>query len=218
MTRRGSQEVRGHGVRALLSRHADVRRLKKRRFPSRHGNRLWSSSWVLMDYLKASGIPKRSRVIDVGCGWGLAGIFCAKHYGAYVIGVDADADVFPFLSLHARVNRVKIEPRKSGFTRITAKTLYGFDYLIGADICFWDALVRPIRNLILRALRAGVKGVFIADPGRTPFEAMAESILAGREGYVLDWKTDEPRPLRGRILSVENGSGRRVPHHYGDAG
>ncbi|MCF8061159.1 MAG: methyltransferase domain-containing protein [Deltaproteobacteria bacterium] len=205
MKRKARQEFQAHGVRALLSRHPAVRRLKRERFPTQHGNRFWSSSWVLMDYLGRSGLPPACRVIDVGCGWGLAGIFCASRYGARVTAVDADPDVFPFLRLHAGVNRVDIATLRSDFTRITTRTLREVDYLIGADICFWDSLVRPIHNLILRALRAGVKGVLIADPGRSPFEAVGESVLSRREGEVLTWTTSRPRTMHGRILRLGDG-------------
>ncbi len=202
MKGRHRKEYSAHGVRALLSRHPAVRRLKKDRFPTQHGNRFWSSSWVLMDYLGRRGLPRGARVMDVGCGWGLAGIYCAKRYGARVTGVDADADVFPFLRLHAEANRVDIGVLRRDFDRITSRTLRDYDYLIGADICFWDSLVRPIRNLIIRAFRAGIRGVFIADPGRSPFEAVGESVLGRHSGEILSWTTKRPRTIHGRILRV----------------
>ena len=43
-----------------------------------------------MDYLGCQGLPEGVKVLEVGCGWGLAGIFCAKHFRAVVTGVDAD--------------------------------------------------------------------------------------------------------------------------------
>jgi predicted nicotinamide N-methyase len=184
--------------------------LKRERFPTRHGNRFWSSSWVLMDYLDRLGLPEDCRVMDVGCGWGLAGIYCARRYGSRVTAVDADPDVFPFLRLHAEANRVSIATLRSDFARITAATLGEIDYLIGADICFWDSLVRPVQNLILRALRAGVRGVLIADPGRSPFEAVGTSVLSRREGEMLSWTTRRPRTIHGRILRVGDGPARRA--------
>ena len=205
MKRKAKREFQAHGVRALLSRHPAIRRLKRERFPTRHGNRFWSSSWVLMDYLGRSGLPRGCRVMDVGCGWGLAGIYCARRYGARVTAVDADPDVFSFLRLHADVNRVSIATLRSDFARITTAALREIDYLIGADICFWDSLVRPIHNLILRSFRAGVKGVLIADPGRSPFEAVGDSVLSRREGEVLSWTTSRPRTMHGRILRVGDG-------------
>lgn len=202
MAERSRKAVESYGVQVLLSRHSNVRRLKRKMTPTRHGNRLWSSSWLLMDYLTKTGLSSGVRVLDVGCGWGLAGIFCAKRFQATVTGVDADPDVFPFLQLHAHVNGVEIHTLRREFTRVTTETLRGFDLLIGADICFWDELVRPLRNLVLRALRAGVQGALIADPGRPPFEAVGEHFVGDRKGEILDWEVQRPRTIRGQILRV----------------
>ena len=209
MTERSRKTVESYGVRVLLAGHSNVRRLKRKTMPTRHGNRPWSSSWLLMDYLAKAGLASGARVLDVGCGWGLAGIFCAKRFQASVTGVDADPDVFPFLQLHAQVNGVEIHTLRREFTRVTTETLRGFDLLIGTDICFWDELVRPLRNLVLRALRAGVRGALIADPGRPPFEAVGEHFVDARKGEVLDWEVKEPRAIRGQILRV--GSAPRLP-------
>jgi len=201
------KEFMAHGIRVLLSQHPDVRRLKRESIPIMHGNKIWSSSWLLMDYLTREGLPGGSRVLEAGCGWGLAGIYCAKRHQARVTGVDADGDVFPYLRLHAEINGVEIHELRRDFTRITTAFLRGFDALIAADVCFWDELVPPIRNLVLRALRAGVKMVLIADPGRPPFEAVAETILKKRDGEAMEWSTNHPRRIRGRILKIENGPG-----------
>lgn len=196
--------VKAYGVHVLLSRHSNIRRLKRRSTPTRHGNRLWSSSWLLMDYLEKAGLSSGVRVLDVGCGWGLAGIFCAKRFHASVTGVDADPDVFPFLDLHASVNRVEIHTVHREFSRITTETLRGFDLLIGADVCFWEELVRPLKNLVLRALRAGVRGALIADPGRPPFEDVGKHFVAAGKGEILEWEVKQPRPSRGQILRIGN--------------
>ncbi len=47
--------------------------------------------------------------MEVGCGWGLLSIYCAKNFQAQLTGVDADKNVFPFLKLHAKANGVKIK-------------------------------------------------------------------------------------------------------------
>lgn len=158
--------------------------------------------------------------MDVGCGWGLAGIYCAKAFDARVVAVDADPDVFPFLDLHSEVNRVEVAALRRDFTRITTRALEEVDWLIGADICFWDSLVRPLGNLIRRAFRAGVQGVIIADPGRSPFEALGEAALLRFDGEVLSWKTHVPRPLHGRILRLGDNGLRPVsePDTGGPAG
>ena len=197
-------KIRSHGLVALLASHPEVRKLKRHHAPSVHGNKFWKSSWVLIDYFSRRGLPPGVRVMEVGCGWGLASIYCAKKHGAKVTGVDVDPEVFPYLKLHAAINEVQISTMKSGFAGLTGKHLRKFDVIVGTDICFWDSLVDPLVKLIRRALRAGVRLILIADPGRSPFEQMGEYFVAKRNGQIQDWTAQRPHRSEGRILKIEN--------------
>jgi predicted nicotinamide N-methyase len=170
--------------------------------PSVHGNRVWKSTWLLIDYLNRKGLPEGARVMEVGCGWGLAGIYCAKRQGATVTAVDTDSEILPYLHLHADVNQVEITTLKKDFIRLKVRDFSQTDVLIGADICFWDSLVHPLRRLILRALRAGVQQVLISDPGRSPFEQLGDYFVDKRNGRVFDWTAQRPRRSQGRILKI----------------
>jgi predicted nicotinamide N-methyase len=200
--RRRKKYRQAYGVRLLLSQHPEIRKLKRFNAPSVHGNRLWKSTWLLMDYLHRRGLPEDVRVMEVGCGWGLLGIYCAKKHGAKVISVDVDPEVLPYLKLHAKVNEVDITTMRKDFDGLRTKHLQEVDVLIGADVCFWDNLVKPLKNLILRALRAKVKQVLISDPGRPPFEEVAEYFISKRGGEILDWTAQRPRRSEGRILKI----------------
>jgi predicted nicotinamide N-methyase len=157
---------------------------------------------MLMDFFKRRGLPEGVRVMEVGCGWGLAGIYCAKKHGAKVTGVDVDPEVFPYLRLHAEINRVEIATIKKSFGGLTARDLKGFDVLIGADICFWDSMVFSMKRLINRALRTGVRMVLIADPGRPTFDKLGEYFTEKGRGEILDWTAQRPRRIQGRILKI----------------
>ncbi len=196
------KETRAYGLRILLSSHPAIRRLKRNNIPTSHGNRFWTSSWLLMDYFRREGLREGSRVMEIGCGWGLLGIYCAKRHGALVTGVDIDPDVFPFLRLHADINRVKISFIKKSFEGLRLKNLINTDILMGADICFWDDMVTPLRRLIRRALDAGVGLVLIADPIRSPFEELCKYFVGKRGGELLDWNVSRPRRIRGQILRI----------------
>jgi predicted nicotinamide N-methyase len=141
--------------------------------------------------------------MEVGCGWGLAGIYCALKHRARVTGVDIDPDVFPFFELHAEINGVDVNARYQSFGGLTQAHLKGIDVILGADICFWDNMVLPLKRLLGRALRANVKLILIADPGREPFETLGE--YAAKKGYgeVKDWTARRPRKIRGRILIIQ---------------
>ena len=157
---------------------------------------------MLMDFLVRQKIPPGLRIMDVGCGWGLLGTYCAKKLGADVTSVDSDPEVFPFLDLHAEINKVEITTMKRGLGGLTVGDLRGFDVLVGADVCFWDNLALTLKRLINRALRAGVRMLLIADPGRQPFCDLGEYYSKTRGVESLKWGIRSPRKMEGRILKI----------------
>ena len=195
-------ERQAYGITVLKAAHLDVRKIRKDHEPEIHGNKFWNSSWLIMDYLEQQGLPKKSRVMEVGCGWGLAGIYCAKRFGAKVTGLDADAKVFPYLDLHARVNDVKIKTVESRFEDIKKKKLAKQNLILGADICFWDSLVDPLHKLIGKSLKAGAQQIIIADPGRPPFDEVCDRCTGEFGGVVKDWSVKEPVSSNGYLLIV----------------
>ncbi|MEE2891356.1 MAG: methyltransferase domain-containing protein [Pseudomonadota bacterium] len=168
-------ERRANGLRILTGAHASVRALRRAGHVAEiHGNKLWNSSFLLMEHLKKHPLPAGTRVLEIGCGWGLLSIFCAKRFGAVAHGIDADANVQPYMHLHAELNGVEVTSEKKTFAQLTTKMLADYDLVVGGDICFWDDLNRDLFNLIRRARKAGVGTVMIADPCRPPFTALAE--------------------------------------------
>jgi predicted nicotinamide N-methyase len=202
MNNKVKKEILAYGLRILLSPHPEIRRLKRENTPTSHGNKFWTSSWLLMDYFKSNGLSEGSRVMEIGCGWGLTGIYCAKKHNACVTGVDIDPHVFPFLNLHAAINKVNIKTMKKSFDELTGKSLSETDILVGADICFWDEMVAPLQRLIERALRSGVKTVLIADPVRSPFEKLGDYFKDNMGGEIVEWSVKSPRHIQGKILKV----------------
>lgn len=163
------------GTKALTSTHPEVKKLKRQGIEAEiHGNKVWRSSYVIMDYFEDYPIPQGQKVMDVGCGWGLTGIYLAKRFDATVLGIDADENVKPFLDAQCKVNGVDIAFEKKKFQQIQKKDMAGYHTLVGADICFWDELIEPLFKMIKRAMNAGVKQVLIADPGRSPFWELVE--------------------------------------------
>ena len=191
-----------YGIKTLRSNHKMIRDLKREHTPSFYGFRLWPSSWLLMDFIKHKGLIKGSRVLDVGCGWGLSGIYCAKNHGSIVTGLDIDSEVFPYLHMHADLNGVNVITIKQGFDDFSQDQLKDFDILIGSDICFWDSMVESLKRFILRALASGVRRILIADPGRSSFEELGRFFAEKESGIIRDWSVYHPYPIMGRILSI----------------
>jgi len=198
------QEKTCHGVSFYQSRHARIRQLKRLHSPMGFGYRVWTSCWLLMDYLKSLRTPPGLRVMDVGCGWGLAGIFCAKNLQATVTCVDADQEVFPFLRLHAELNQVQVATMHKRYENLTAQDLQGIDLLMGADICFWDEMPEQIIPMIDLALAAGVRLILIADPGRSSFATLATLCAAKYGASTLSMAVRHPHVLSGHILRITN--------------
>jgi cyclopropane fatty-acyl-phospholipid synthase-like methyltransferase len=101
-----------------------------------------------MAYLQQQGLPTSAHVLDLGCGWGLVGIYCAKTFNAQVTGLDTNAAVFPYLSLHARLNGVHLQTWQRSFAQVKPQELTTFDVIVGADICFWEELADPLYDLV----------------------------------------------------------------------
>jgi len=166
---------RAFGLKILNANHKDIRRLKREGHQAElHGHKFWNSSFLIMDYLKKHPPKKKTRVLEIGCGWGLLGLYCAKIFGCKVTGIDADRNVLSYLQLHADLNSVKMKAEKKSFQQLSVDYLSHFDLILGADICYWDEMTGILVNLVARSKRAGVKQVIIADPCRPPFTDLAE--------------------------------------------
>jgi predicted nicotinamide N-methyase len=198
-------ERRFRGVTMPKGSHPAIRKVKRQgTHPSIHGDKLWKSSCLLMDYLHKNRPEHCGKIIDVGCGWGVSGIWCAKTLGAEVTSVDADPDVFPYLEATAALNGVTTTPLVSRFEKLSSKQLSEFDMLIAADICFWDELVNPVFNMVKRAVNAGVKQILIADPERSTFFDMAQRCEKHFCADVIEWQTSTPIKAKGAIMVLEN--------------
>lgn len=192
------------GIQYLTSSHKDIRRLRKAQGVAElHGNKVWKSALVLMDYLRECPLAPGSRVLELGCGWGLSGIFCAKIFDAEVVSLDADESVFPFVELHAALNGVTAHTYCARFEDLTVEALSGFDAIIGADICFWDEMVGPLEHVLDCALAAEVGRIVLTDPGRPTFRALANAMEESYEDVVYtDWDVPEPHNLWGLVLDI----------------
>jgi predicted nicotinamide N-methyase len=192
------------GVKALRSNHPGVRRLKRQQqgYSSAHGNKVWRSSFVLMDYLTTYPPKKNTRILDIGCGWGLTGIFLNKTYGAQVTGIDIDASVAPFLALQAGVNDCHINFQARGFESLSQDELRDYSTIIGTDICFWDELTGPLFDLIELALGAGLERIIIADPGRPPFWQLTDQCINRLDAEVVTRRIYQPWKTEKYILII----------------
>ncbi|MFP6642292.1 MAG: methyltransferase domain-containing protein [Candidatus Latescibacterota bacterium] len=200
-------ERQAFGLRIPRASDARLRALRTAHQPAHQGWRLWSATWLLLSYLETQQLDGVD-VLDVGCGWGLAGVYCARR-GARVVGCDLDPEVLPIAQFHAESNDVSISTQARGFDALGADMLEGVSWVVGADICFRGDLIDPLFGLVERARAAEIR-IAIADPGRPPFQTLACRCVDELDAWTGPISTLEPlvawpgeRPLvHGRLLTL----------------
>jgi len=196
------KEVRG--LKIYKKKHKVIKKLlKESSTPEIHGDKVWFSSYLIHDYLLENPPKKKSRIMEIGCGWGILAIHCAKEFKAKVIGVDADKNVFPFLEKHAKLNEAKVEPLVCRYERLKAGLIAEQDMILGGDICFWDELIEPLYKLIKRAVKNGVGTIIIADPGRSPFLKLAKRCKKEFGAELLEVELEDPIEEDGYLLIIK---------------
>ncbi|ROR99054.1 lysine methyltransferase [Sinobacterium caligoides] len=188
----------------LSPQHPAIEQLKQQHPTSIHGDKVWDACFLLIDHFRKNPPQTGSKVLELGCGWGLAGIYLSKYYGCVVTAVDADANVFPYLQLHATVNDAKIDCQQSRFEQLEQKVLGSFDIIIAADVCFWDELSDIHQQLIDRAIAADVEQIVYADPEREPFVELAEYCAEQHCAQIELIELAGPPAARGAIMVINN--------------
>ncbi|MBT5058335.1 MAG: methyltransferase [Gemmatimonadetes bacterium] len=203
-----SQSRQAFGVQ--LPRRGDpaLRSLRGQNVPHYQGHRPWNASWLLISYLEQIHL-EGLRIVDVGCGWGLASIYCA-HQGAQVTATDIDPQVFPYVSMLSTLNGVEMDHVTASFDELPTELVAAADLLIGADICFRVGMVADLYDLIQSGRAAGLGSVAISDPGRIPYRDLSARCVADLGAQEGPWQTVEPlldwpgeRPtVTGRLLRL----------------
>jgi predicted nicotinamide N-methyase len=154
----------------------------------------------MVDYLKNAGIDEGKSVLDLACGWGLSGIFCARVLKSSVTWIDGDGEVSPYLNLMAGKNRVEPNFIQMDLEKVGRNLLRDIDIVIASDVCFCDTLIDPLRRFIQRAKKASVSRVIISDPGRWPFDDLSDLFLNKRWVELMEWEVTKPVAVHGKIL------------------
>lgn len=194
-----------HGVKALQTNHPLVKKIKRQQSGhTAHGNKIWRSNFVLMDYLSTYPPNQSAKILDIGCGWGLTSIYLAKIFDAKVTASDIDPNVEAFLRLHSSINQCDIKFETKSFQDYTQQDLSYYDHIVSSDICFWAELVEPLIDFIGSAKCAGVRNIYIADPGRPPFWELCDQCVEAYDAEIVTRRIHEPLKTEKFILSINN--------------
>ena len=148
-----------------------MKRLKKiNQRPTEFGHKIWDSTFRLIDFFEKSKFNFNNQaVIEVGCGWGILGIYLSKQFSCNVLCTDIDENVLPITQAHAELNLTSIKTKAQSFKGISDEQLQATDIIVGTEVCYSEDIAHELYNLINRAYKAKVKNIFITDPGRPDF-------------------------------------------------
>jgi ETFB lysine methyltransferase len=140
--------------------------------------------------------PQPVRVLEVGCGLGLAGIACLAR-GLPVTFTDLDETALTFAAANARLNGFTAGFRTRLLDSRSPPTDERYPVVIGSDLMYEERLVEPLVGLLRSVLDPG--GVcLIADPDR----------LAAR---VFRWKLEEAGyDVNARLIRAGEPGGERT--------
>lgn len=141
-------------------------------------------------------------MLDLACGWGLSGIYCAKAFNSKVTWIDGDEEVYPYLNLLAEKNKVTGDFIHIDIDQVGREILKNIDIVIASDICFCDTLIDTLRRFINRANKASVSQIYISDPGRWTFDELAEMFVQKKGAELIEWSVTKPVKSEGKILKL----------------
>jgi predicted nicotinamide N-methyase len=193
------------GLKILKSSHPDVRKIKRQQHGhSAHGNKVWRSSFALIDYLETYPLKKHSKVLEIGCGWGLNSLYLTKHQKVDITAIDIDDSVKPYFELQNSINQCHINFQQRSFESLKPSEMKNYHYVIGSDICFWNEMTKPLFRLIDLSLSSGVQKLMIADPGRPPFWELTEKCAKKFDSEVITRRIYKPWKSEKYILVIRD--------------
>ncbi|TNE76907.1 MAG: hypothetical protein EP334_07560 [Gammaproteobacteria bacterium] len=205
-----TQSLRGNarqfyvrGIKALKPNHPDVIRLRgDGHCPSEFGSRIWRATYLLIDYLSSLSLADTRQVIELGCGWGLAGTYLQKWFDVEVMATDIDANVFPYQQLLCQHNDIEMQTRHCSLSQLCEYNLHDIDLMIGADICYSDENAQDIEKLCHHLADQGGGELILADSGREPFEKLIPQLQSRYQVDVTATTLELPAIASGQILHV----------------
>jgi predicted nicotinamide N-methyase len=132
-------------------------------------------------------LVRGARVLDFGCGGGVAALAAARAGAAQVVANDLDAWALAIAEMAARRQALTIETLRSDLTKSDGPI--PFDVVLCSDLAY-EKKVAPQQRVFLERARAQGARVLVADAGRTYFEP------AGLE-QLAEYTIAVPRDLEG---------------------
>jgi predicted nicotinamide N-methyase len=172
-----------------------------------HFGQIWPSGVILAEAMCSFDVAGK-RVLELGCGLGLASLVLARRH-ADITASDHHPLAEQFLAYNAGLNRLSMPVYRNLPWSACADELGTFDLIIGSDILYERGHSQTLAGLLGRLAR-DCSQIVISDPGRGNGGRMTRALVA--QGYLADehrlaFHRDERAPFRGRLLRFSRGSG-----------
>lgn len=167
--------------------------------PIDFGHKVWASSLVFIDFLSKNDFSlSDKKILEVGCGWGILGLYLAKKFNCDALLTDKDDKVLPLVHSHAELNNLKVDTAAASFTSLTDDQLSRTNAIFGVEVCYSQEAATDLSNLFARACKLGVQQIFIVDPGRPDFLD-----IVCKNTYEFNKKIYElPGTINGKVTKV----------------
>lgn len=142
---------------------------------------IWPGARMLGKVLMRENWPPGERVLEVGCGLGLAGI-CALACGLRVTFSDYDRTALEFAETNARLNgfeEFEVLPLDWRFLPSGLR----FPLIIGADVIYELRNINPLLNL-MKAMLEPEGTCLLADPDRLPAYNLCDALVGDGFQYI----------------------------------
>ena len=159
---------------------------------------LWPSAIGLARYLDLDHRLAGQRILEIGCGFGLAGI-AACQKGSTVLFTDYELDTLAFARYNALRNGCA---DRASFVQMdwNSPCLKGkFSRIVASDVIYEDTHWNPILALLQTHLSPDGEAI-ISEPNRTSASGFLERIR--RYGFTYTKQTDDVVGLDGVVFEI----------------
>ena len=162
---------------------------------------VWDSSLVLADLMSGRAGLEGCRILEVGCGIGLASLVLS-HRGADITATDRHPEAGRFLAENVALNNFAPVPFVREDWGGAESALGTFDLIVGSDVLYDRDRIKLLADFVARHAKPTSELVFV-DPGRGNLTRFAKLLAA--HGFTCEQERVEApaclnTPFKGRIL------------------
>ena len=144
-----------NGVYYYHNNHPLVQELCREYLPTNFGHCIWTSSFVLMEYILRYPPPPGQKILIPGCGWSVIVPFAIKRLKGEVLAFDIDPATLPLLSAVCKLNHVTHNFLVSSFEDVQQDVFDEMDLILGADIVYYKEHTEQNCNMVEKLVKKG---------------------------------------------------------------